>query len=462
MIIKGANPLTLDFKNNVWMESDDDVSFDLDTEDENKASEQEEEFDNLVARYFSDVRRFSLLSRNEERDLWQRIERAHERVHRALFLSPTTLPTLTQLRMQVALGEVSLDQVLLDVGSTAAEQDERKTQFIDGVACLEGLASQLLRLQSRGRAATHSARKRRGVREQRTKILREWLHTCEQLGLHATVLQTIRMGLEVEVQMRPGDLAVRLAYGAVLYTQKSLVQAKTQMIRSNLRLVIHVANRYRGRGVPFLDLIQEGNIGLMRALDKFEHRRGLKFVTYAHWWVRQAISRAITEQYRTVRLPNHVVERKNKMRSASDRLWGRYGRPATPQELSIELGWTQREVEDLQSAVQPIVRLQQPVADDGSMLADILEDHQAQMPEERLAEEQLQQCLEDCLSSLTEREAFIVRLRYGLDCEHAHTLQEIANVLGLSRERVRQLERQAFEKLRQPHRTAVLADFASY
>jgi RNA polymerase primary sigma factor len=156
-----------------------------------------------------------------------------------------------------------------------------------------------------------------------------------------------------------------------------------------------------------------------------------------------------------------VVERKNKLRAVADQLWGLYGRPPSVQELSVALSWTPQEVEELQAAVQPIMRLQQPLADDGGMLADMLEDEQAAQPEEALAEEQLQRCLADCLASLTEREAFILRLRYGLESEHPHTLQEIADLLGLSRERVRQLERQAFEKLRQPHRSAMLADFAA-
>jgi RNA polymerase primary sigma factor len=233
------------------------------------------------------------------------------------------------------------------------------------------------------------------------------------------------------------------------------------MIRANLRLVIHIANRYRGRGVAFLDLIQEGNIGLMRALEKFEPQRGLKFVTYAHWWVRQAVSRAVTEQHRTVRLPNHVVDRKNKLRTVTDQLWGLYARPPSVQELSSAMGWSPDEVKALQTAVQPIIRLQHPVADENGVLADLLEDEQALQPEQLLVEEQLHRCLADCLASLTAREAFIVRLRYGLEVEHPHTLQEIAVLLGLSRERVRQLERQAFEKLRQPHRSARLADFAT-
>ena len=460
MMIKGSHAIGLDYSTNGWHDGDEgEDALILDSDDEGQKGEGDEEFDNLVARYFSDVRRYALLSRNEERELWHRIERAHLRVCRALYLSPSALPTLTRTWHQVQLKEMPLEQVLFDAGTAVDDRAARQEQLGEAVAHLQDLAAQRDKLRTQ--MVSRSVRKRRGIRQQHAKLLRDWIDTFEKLALHINMFDAFHVALDVDLATSPDDPALQRVRRVLARAQTRLTETKTQMIRANLRLVIHVANRYRGRGVPFLDLIQEGNIGLMRALDKFEHRRGLKFVTYAHWWVRQAISRAITEQYRTVRLPNHVVERKNKLRSAVDRLWGLFGRPATSQELSLELGWTLQEVEELQAAVQPIVRLQQPVADDGSMLADILEDHQAQKPEERLAEEQLQRRLADCLASLTDREAFILRLRYGLDCEHPHTLQEIADVLGLSRERVRQLERQAFEKLRQPHRSAQLADFAS-
>lgn len=461
VIAQGSRPLVLDDEDGEWVEvaAADEMSS-VETESEESPPEQDDEFDNLVARYFSDVRRYALLSRIEEQELWKRIERVHTRVRRALYTSPPALPTLTRLWHQIELAEIPLEQVLQEAGATAAQQAERRTHFGESVVQLQELAAQLRKLRTRCRATSRSGQKRRALRHQRVSLWRQWLDTCEALALHPNVYEAMRVAFEVELRARPQDPALRAAYSAWKRAQRQLTQAKTQMIRANLRLVIHVANRYRGRGVPFLDLIQEGNIGLMRALEKFEHHRGLKFVTYAHWWVRQAISRAITEQYRTVRLPNHVVERKNKLRGLVDRLWGMFGRPPNAQELSAALGWTPQEVEELQAAVQPIVRLHQPVADDGSLLADILEDQQAPKPEELLAEEQLQRRLADCLASLTDREAFILRLRYGLECEHPHTLQEIADILGLSRERVRQLERQAFEKLRQPHRSALLADFA--
>lgn len=433
-----------------------DVAFGLDADLEESPHELEENFDNLVARYFGDVRQFALLNRAEEQALWCRIESAQKRARRALYTAPVALPTLIRLWQQVERAEVPLEQVLRNVETLATRPADLRKQVEYAVLELQDIASRLQDLQAQKPTTSN----RHTIRRVYAALWQQWCKTWEALALHPQMYDTLRQTLEAEHAAQPDNLALHAACRAWQRAQARLTQVKAGMIRANLRLVIHVANRYRGRGVPFLDLIQEGNIGLMRALEKFEPSRGLKFVTYAHWWVRQAISRTITEQYRTVRLPNHIGERKNKLRGAVERLWGQHGRPPTSEELSVVLGWTRAEVEELQAAVQPIIRLQQPLAEDGGSLADILEDDQALQPDERLAEEQLQRCLSECLASLTEREALIVRLRYGLESEQPHTLQEIADMLRLSRERVRQLERQAFEKLRQPHRSAPLADFA--
>ncbi len=449
--------VTLSYEDGVWMETEsEDADFGVEVED-TEAKQGNNEFDNLVARYFGDVRQFALLNRTQEKELWQAIEDAQTRLHRSLCTSPVALATLTRLWHQLELEEIPLDQVLSDLNDE--NKTDRSTSLGEMVISLQDLALRLRKLRTRSRATSRSAPKRRTLRQQTVELWQRWISFWEEQEFHANVYQAIRHALESGLENAPNDRSLKAAHKFWQRSHRQLIQAKTQMLRANLRLVIHVANRYRGRGVPFLDLIQEGNIGLMRALEKFEHRRGLKFVTYAHWWVRQAISRAITEQYRTVRLPNHVVERKNKLRSVGDKLWDVHGRAPNTDELSSELGWSYKEVEELMLAVQPIMRLHQPVADDGSMLTDILEDDQAPKPDDMLAEEQLQRRLADCLASLTEREAFILRLRYGLEADHPHTLQEIADILGLSRERVRQLERQAFEKLRQPHRSALLADF---
>jgi RNA polymerase sigma factor (sigma-70 family) len=446
----------------MWMGEVDDltIDFDADTGLDDSLHESDDAFANLVARYFSEVRHFALLSRAEEQALWQRIEHTQTKVRRALCTSPVALPTLVRLWHQIELQGGPLTHVMQEPSATETPPDIQRASLKGAVIQLQELEARLQTLRARGQGMSRSLPKRRAVRQERRQLWWQWLKIWESLDLHTKVYEAIRLALDVERQTRPEAPALRAALSAWGRAHQQLAQAKADMLRANLRLVIHVANRYRGRGVAFLDLIQEGNIGLMRALEKFEYRRGLKFVTYAHWWVRQAISRAVTEQHRTVRLPNHVVDRKNKLRAVTDQLWGLYGRPPTPRELSTALSWPQQEVEALQLAIQPIMRLQQPVADDSGVLADILEDDQAPHPEELLAEEQLQRCIADCLASLTAREAFIVRLRYGLETEQPHTLQEIAERLGLSRERVRQLERQAFEKLRQPHRRSKLADFA--
>ena len=457
---RASRTRALSYEDGVWMDSESaDIEVDFATEDEHDDAQHDTgEFDNLVARYFTDVRQFTLLNRDQERDLWHTIELAQRRVRRALCTSPVALSTLTRLWHQVELEEIPLEQVLQEMPEAPEEQRKHRTRFGEMVVHLQELAARLKKLPRNTPCTPH---KQRTVRQQRAKLWRQWLKVCESLALHANAYDALRLALEVGLQAEPHDATLRASYCFWSRAQCQLTQAKAQMLRANLRLVIHVANRYRGRGVPFLDLIQEGNIGLMRALEKFEHNRGLKFVTYAHWWVRQAISRAITEQYRTVRLPNHVVERKNKLRATTDRLWDLHGRAPTPEEIGAELKWTTKEVEELLMAVQPMMRLHQQVTDDGSILADILEDKHATKPDDMLAEEQLQRRLATCLASLTERESFILRLRYGLESDHPHTLQEIAEVLGLSRERVRQLERQAFEKLRQPHRSALLADFVA-
>lgn len=436
---------------------EEDTIFGPEIESEESSQELEENFDNLVARYFGDVRQFALLNRAEEQALWCRIESAKKRERRMLYTSPIALPAIMQVWHQIEHKDISLKHVLRDAEKLIEQHAELRGQFGDAVLELQDIAIQLQACRDVRRRKVSN---RRAVRRAYAELWQQWCKTWEAINLHPQVYDTLGKTLETEHAAQPHNLAVHVAHRAWWHAHERLTQVKAGMIRANLRLVIHVANRNRGRGVPFLDLIQEGNIGLMRALKKFEPSRGLKFVTYAHWWVRQAISRAITEQYRIVRLPNHIGERKNKLRGAVERLWGQHSRPPTSEELSVALGWTREEVEELQASVQPVIRLQQPLAEDGGSLADILEDTQAPRPEELLAEDQLKRCLSDCLARLTEREAFILRLRYGLESEQPHTLQEIADMLQLSRERVRQLERQAFEKLRQPHRSAMLQDFA--
>ncbi|MDH3602701.1 MAG: RNA polymerase sigma factor RpoD/SigA [Candidatus Tectomicrobia bacterium] len=421
----------------------------------------DESSDPLVTRYFHDVQRFALLSHTEERALWGRIDRAHKRARRALYTSPVTLSTFTHLWQQVEQGQLPIADVLESDDDSESGTALQHAQVAAHLAHLQELEPQLRSLRQQCRRRTCTASRRRVLRQQRVRLWHDWVNTWEALDLRPSVLQTLQRAIAQALLEHPHDAALRTARSAWVQAQQREATGKAEMMRANLRLVIHVANRYRGRGVAFPDLIQEGNLGLMRALDKFEARRGLKFITYAYWWVRQAIGRAIINQYRTVRVPNHVVERKHKLHTAEERLWSQSGRPPTVDELSTALGWTTQDIEELNRVTQPMLQLHQPGAADGSPLEEALADEQVDKPEQLMAISQLQGRVASCLASLSDREASILRLRYGFESDRPHTLQEIGAMFGLSRERIRQIEQTALEKLRQPQLASLLTDFAT-
>ena len=237
-------------------------------------------------------------------------------------------------------------------------------------------------------------------------------------------------------------------------------QARRRMIESNSRLVISVAKRYIGHGVPFLDLIQEGNLGLMRAVDKFDPDRGYKFSTYATWWIRQAVSRAVSDQGRTIRLPVHMSEKLLKLRRTSQEMEQTLGREPTPDELAEALVLPAERVHRyLRTAVRPL-SLEQPVGEEEeSTLGQFIEDDDSPEPSERAEQALLRSKLDDLLDTLQPREERILRLRYGLLDGHTYTLQEVGEMFGLTRERIRQIEQEALARLRHPSRSRQLRDY---
>ena len=272
--------------------------------------------------------------------------------------------------------------------------------------------------------------------------------------------QAIEVGLYAEYKLNNAEKLTRAEKRDLKILAREGKKARSHLLEANLRLVVSLAKRYTGRGMPLLDLIQEGNLGLIRAMEKFDYAKGFKFSTYATWWIRQAITRGMADQSRTIRLPVHLVEQVNKLSRIKREMYQSLGREATNEELSEESGIDENKIEMLLRQSRDPVSLDMPVGtDEEAPLGDFIEDSNITSPVDAATSEGLKEATREVLENLTEREAKVLKMRFGIDMPTDHTLEEVGKQFDVTRERIRQIEAKALRKLRHPSRSEHLRSF---
>jgi len=421
-----------------------------------------ERADNIIWAYLKDIGRVSLLTSDEEFMIAKRIEEGERKTRNLLFDLPYAIKELQELGSLIKKESVNIIDVVKNIDEmNYTKKDEEKYKkrtlsLIHSIKAQFEKKQEIRKTQPKGAGATKKQM------DKKLKVVDQKIEeSLANLNLNKKILEELirRMTKQVRYLDDKEARAIKKRLAEIIETENSLKVVKNRLIQANLRLVINIAKKYLNRGLSFLDLIQEGNMGLMKAAEKYDYQKGYKFSTYSTWWIRQAITRAIADYARTIRVPVHVLETMNKITKVTISLFQELGREPNLEEISNKAGLPLEKVRKIMKVSNEPISIETPIGDDESKLGDFIADPKSPSPFMELVGISLKEEIDKVLSTLTPREEKVIKMRLGICEKTDYTLEEVCEVFGLTRERIRQIEAKALRKLKHPSRRKRLESF---